>query len=49
MTELSPAAQMDTSGDRDIDLPPSWELREVCAQDDVWLPARALPLPEGGE
>lgn len=36
---------VDTSGDRDIDLPPSWELREVCAQDDVWLPATALPLP----
>ena len=41
-------ASVDTSGDRDIDLPPSWELREVCAQDDVWLPANALPLPEVG-
>jgi hypothetical protein len=41
-------ASVDTSGDRDIDLPPSWELREVCAQDDVWLPAHALPLPEVG-
>ena len=38
-------ASVDTSGDRDIDLPPSWELREVCAQDDVWLPAHALPVP----
>lgn len=38
---------VDTSGDRDIDLPPSWELREVCAQDDVWLPANALPQPNG--
>ena len=36
-------AFVDTSGDCDIDYPPSWELREVCAQDDVWLPAHALP------
>lgn len=40
-------AFVDTSGDRDIDYPPSWELREVRAQDDVWLPAHALPLPQG--
>jgi hypothetical protein len=39
-------AMMDTSGDRDVDLPPSWELREVCPQDDGWLPAHALPLPK---
>ena len=42
-------AFVDTSGDRDIDYPPSWELREVCAQDDVWLPAHALPIPQQQE
>jgi hypothetical protein len=38
-------ACVDASGDIDVDIPPSWELREPCAQDDALLPANALPLP----
>jgi hypothetical protein len=38
-------ACVDASGDIDVDIPPSWELREPCAQDDALLSANALPLP----
>jgi len=38
-------ACVDASGDIDVDIPPSWELRKPCAQDDALLPSHALPLP----
>jgi hypothetical protein len=39
-------AFVDEHGDRPVDYPPSWELREPCAQDDYFLPHWAIPLPE---
>ena len=39
-------ACVDRTGDVDVEIPPSWELREPCAQDDVLLPHYALPVPE---
>ncbi len=42
-------ASVDATGDLDVVLPPSWELREPCSQDDCVLPAHAIPLPQAGE
>jgi hypothetical protein len=41
------AACVDQTGDTDVHIPPSWELREPCPEDDCLLPAAAIPLPEG--
>ena len=38
-------ACIDRIGDVDVEIPPSWELREPCAQDDALLPHHALPVP----
>jgi hypothetical protein len=42
-------ASVDATGDLDVVLPPSWELREPCSQDDCLLPHNAIPLPQAGE
>jgi hypothetical protein len=39
-------ASVDETGDIPVEMPPSWELREPCAQDDCVLPHHALPVPE---
>jgi hypothetical protein len=38
-------ASVDETGDLPVEMPPSWELREPCAQDDCVLPHHALPIP----
>jgi hypothetical protein len=38
-------ASVDAIGDLPVEMPPSWELREPCAQDDCVLPHHALPVP----
>jgi hypothetical protein len=40
------AACVDQTGDFDIHMPASWELREPCPEDDCLLPAAAIPLPQ---
>ena len=39
------SASVDETGDLSVEMPPSWELREPCAQDDCVLPHHALPVP----
>jgi hypothetical protein len=39
------AACVDQTGDFDVHMPASWELREPCPEDDCLLPAAAIPLP----
>ena len=38
-------ASIDKTGDFPVEMLPSWELREPCAQDDCVLPHHALPAP----
>jgi len=38
-------ASVDETGDLPVEMPPSWELREPCAQDDCVLSHHALPVP----
>ena len=39
------SASVDETGDLSVEMPPSWELREPCVQDDCVLPHHALPVP----
>jgi hypothetical protein len=38
------SASVDETGDLSVEMPPSWELRKPCAQDDCVLPHHALPV-----
>ena len=40
---------IDATGDLDVVLPASWELREPCPQDDCVLPHHDLPVPKDCE